>query len=485
MSLRQGLLIGLLFFLTACQPAPKLPTATPSLQSTGTPSPTLTSTPDAGTRLGVKKEALKGVTIQVWTPWFGVESNLFNSQVQQFNQTNEWGIVVQSTSQINYSQLYQNTTAAFPTAKRPQLVIAFPEYALEWDAGGFVTNLNDYINDPQYGLTSGDVNDFAPVFWSQDSFGGRRVAIPAERSARFLLYDVTWAHDLGFGSPPRTADEFRLQACRAHQAMLSDSDKTNDALGGWLVDTNPIASLSQLNNDHPLDWANLINDSNTTTALSWMMAFGGGVLEGNDYRFLTPKNIAAFSFVKKLYEDGCAWTAQPNTDLQADFASRKALFATGGLEELTAFARAMATAGNSDQWTVLSFPGDIQTGLVIYGSSYVIINSTPEQQLASWLFVRWLLTPANQAVWVNTTGLFPLRTSSLAVLGDYGKSHPQWEAAVALLPQAQIQPQLASWRKVRVMLGDGFDSMFRLNIPSGQVASILAQMESTSRDLSK
>jgi hypothetical protein len=54
-----------------------------------------------------------------------------------------------------------------------------------------------------------------------------------------------------------------------------------------------------------------------------------------------------------------------------------------------------------------------------------------------------------------------------------------------LLPQAQIQPQLASWREVRVMLGDAFQTMFTSNTPAGRVAEILAMMESTTRDLTK
>ena len=53
------------------------------------------------------------------------------------------------------------------------------------------------------------------------------------------------------------------------------------------------------------------------------------------------------------------------------------------------------------------------------------------------------------------------------------------------MPQAQIEPQLASWREVRMMLGDGFDAMFRSNTAAGRVAEILAIMESTSRDLTK
>jgi ABC-type glycerol-3-phosphate transport system substrate-binding protein len=466
MIFRRGVSLLLLILLAACQAAPSGPSkAVPSGEATGQPGPT--STPDSGTQLGIPKEALKGITIQAWHPWFGIEANLFESQVRDFNLNNEWGIRVESTSQANYTQLYENVTASLPTPNRPQLVIAFPEHALGWDTDGFVTDLTEYMNDPQFGFTKEDSTDFPLVFWTQDAIGGKRLGLPAERSARFLLYDASWARQLGFDAAPESADELRQQACRAHQTMLADDDKANDGQGGWLVDTSSM------------------------TALSWMTAFGGGVLEENDYRFLTPRNIAALSFVKQLYDDGCAWTAGADADLPAAFAGRKALFATASLEELSNYARALASAGNADEWTVLSFPGDIQTGLIIYGSSYVVLKSTPQQELASWLFVRWILSPEHQKKWVEVTGLFPLRTSSLDSLGDYRESHPQWDAAVALLPRAQIQPQLASWREVRVMIGDGFSYMFRreLNdqpaVISNQPAVILQQMDLIAKDLTK
>lgn len=451
------LLLIVIFLLSACQAASPASTAAPSTATTRSADPT----PRQGVAPAILKEDLKGLSVQVWYPWFGVEASLFESMVQAFNQTNEWGISVHATSQNSYTHLYDSITASLPTGERPQLAVGLPEYALAWDAGGYVADLTDYVDDAQYGLTSQDVSDFPAVFWSQDAIARRRLGIPAERSARLILYNRTWAQELGFSAAPRTASEFRDQACRAHQSTLADSDKTNDGQGGWLVDTNPM------------------------TFLSWIMAFGGGVLDGNGYSFLTPKNLAALTFVKQLYDDGCAWTAQPAADVPAAFARREALFATAGLEDLSDYARSMGSANNADEWTVLDFPGPAQAGLVIYGSSYIVLKSTREEQLASWLFIRWLLSPENQRKWVEATDLFPLRTSSLALLADYTKGHPQWSAAVDLLPQAQIQPQLASWREVRVMIGDGFDAMFRSNTPSGRVAEILAIMGTAAADLSK
>ena len=453
----RGLAILAIIATAACQPAAPHSNTTPS----PAPSPRSTAARVTSALTPVSEEALQGIAIQVWHPWFGVEASLFDSQVADFNKTNEWGIAVRATSQNNYAELYNNVTAALPGDEAPDVAVALPEYAVDWEAGGSVVDLTDYVKDAAYGLTSAEVEDFSTVFWEQDAVGGKRLGVPAERGATFLAYDSSWAKDLGYAVAPRTSSEFRRQACGAHQAARSDADKTNDAQGGWLISTD------------------------AATFLSWMMAFGGGVLEGDGYHFLTPKNLAGLTFVKQVYDDGCAWTLPPSGDAPATFAGRQALFATAKLQQLPEYARAMAAANNGDSWTVLSFAGPDHAGLVTYGSSYVVLKSTAVRQLASWLFVRWMLSIENQKKWVEATGLFPLRTSMLASLGDYRKSHPQWSAAVDLIPAAQNEPQLASWRQVRVMVGDGFDAMFRSNTPSGRVAEILAIMERVASDLSK
>jgi ABC-type glycerol-3-phosphate transport system substrate-binding protein len=343
----------------------------------------------------------------------------------------------------------------------PDLAIALPEHPIEWDASGYVVELDSYLTDPIYGLQSGEVDDFPAVFWNQDVVAGRRLGVPAQRSARLVIYNKAWARELGYEDAPLTEAQFREQACAAHTALLRDEDPANDGQGGWIVDTHSL------------------------TMLSWMVSFGGGVLDGSGYRFLSPKNLEAVAYLKQLYDDACAWLPRASEEKAAAFAARGGLFATGGLEELSEFGRALAAAENPDEWTVLTFPGPDQPGLVTYGSSFVVFKSSPEEQLASWLFARWMLSAQNQQEWVEATGLFPLRSSMVDQLAPYARSHPQWAAAVQLVPRAQIQPQLASWRMVRVMLGDGFDAMFRSNTPSGRVAEILAIMDRTASDLVK
>lgn len=452
-------IISLLFItsilLTSCGAGTSAVTEV-SAKPSVTKTPSVVATPQTTTNLKVEEDALAGLEIIVWHPWYGVEAGVFDLLVKDFNKNNTWGIKVSAESQINFTNMYENITAALPTAKKPDLVIALPEHALEWDADGVVADLTRYIEDPFYGM---DTSDIPAVFWNQDRAGARRVAIPAQRNARFLIWNKTWAKELGFSSSPNAPADFSKQACRAQQAMLKDESPQNDFMGGWLVDTEPM------------------------TAYAWILAFEGGVLEGNDYRFFTPKNIEAFKFLRELSEKSCAW--QSETDPITAFAAREALFITAGLEDLPGVARAFAGANSTDTWEVIAFPGANEDTLIVYGSSYIILDSSEEENLAAWLFVRWLLENKQDARFVEATHLFPIRTSTIDLLSDYKKTHPQWAQAIELLQQGETQPQLASWRQVKTMLGDGFTHMYRVNVPSGQVAIILVQMESISRELEK
>ena len=457
---RYFILFLLTSFLSACASPPISTTQTPRPNTTENASVTNTPTP-ATSQLNVQVEALRGKQVQVWHPWFGAEASLFESQVAEFNTENEWGIVVSAESKGNYSELFSLTDEALKDSSNPQIVIAFPEHALGWQEK--VVDLNPYVNDPQYGLNASEISEFPAVIWTQDEVDGKRYAVPAQRTARFILYNESWARELGFDSPPATSAEFERQACAANKALGSDDNPDNNALGGWLIDTNAI------------------------TPLSWMLAFDGGVQEEDGYRFLAPGNIDAFKFLKTLQQKSCAWVASPELTAFDRFAARQALFATASLEELPEQSRAFTAAGNRDEWTVMAFPGVERDALIVYGSSFIMFESDDVTQLAAWLFMRWMLSAENQARWVQSTGLFPLRKSTMNLLANYSADHPQWASAVELLSDGELTPQLSSWRVVRIMLGDAFRDMFDTirhpDLTDGQVPLILRQMEQTVEEI--
>jgi ABC-type glycerol-3-phosphate transport system substrate-binding protein len=451
-SLRLVLLAVLM--LSACTPGSPTPASTPSLPAaTGTTGPIPTLTPTQVPPIGVDPASLRGISLQVWDAFSGGADGVFADQVAQFNAANQWGIVVTRTGYGDYTTLFDAVNTAIESGLTPDLVVALPEQTLSWDASASVVDLSPYLGDPTWGLGSDGITNFPPVFWAQDTLNRKQLGVPAQRSARFLFYNQTWAHELGFDNPPATADEFRQQACAANASFRTDADPQNDGYGGWIVDT---------------DWQ---------TTYSWLLAFGGGVVDGNSYGFRTDPNLAALQFLKGLYDDHCAWLSTEPTPFDS-FARRSALFVSGDLAEVPMANESMSRLKNTDEWTLVPFPGTSGSVLVTYGPSYSLLKSTPEKQLAAWLFTRWLLSTENQAQWVEATGLFPLLNS----VRDTTAS-PQWGAAVGYLSLAQGVPQLASWRKVRYVLEDGTKFIFQTNVPVDQIPSILTEMDSTAKEI--
>lgn len=455
--LRLTLLAVLL--LTACTPV----AGTPGLEATRlTPTPrstaTQTLTPTPARLIDLEPQAVEDTHIQVWHAFTGPAAETFLQQAALFNTLNEWGIVVFPTAFASHPDLFDAVDAALGSADLPEMAAALPEQTLAWDAGGVVVDLGPYLGDYRYGLSAAELSDIPSVFWAQDETGGRRLGVPALRSGSFLFYNQTWAGELGFEGPPVNAEEFRRQVCAANASFRLDEVEQNDGYGGWIVDADSLG------------------------VLSWLLAFDGGVTEGNGYRFATPPNQAALEFLKGLYDDNCAWiTTQPSAF--DPFARRTALFISADLSEVPLANLAMAQAGNADEWTVLPFPGPQGRAMVVYGPSYSLLETTPEGQLAAWLFIRWLLSAENQSRWAQATGLFPLRASALAALADYSLEHPQWDAAVGYLSAAETVPRLASWRTVRYVLGDGALHIFRFDLPLEDIPAVLEQMDATAADL--
>jgi multiple sugar transport system substrate-binding protein len=458
------LLLTLCWLLSACERASLPFGADPTAQASATPrQPTAVPSPVPTERRlpEVPLESLKGTHLTVWHAFPSPVAELVNAQVAQFNGQNPWGITVRAESQGDYSALFDATTAALAAGDPPEIVATLPEHILTWDAEGLVADLDPYFGDPQVGYTADEGADFPAAFLAQDRSGKRLLALPAERSARLLFYNETWGRLLDFSGPPLSADDFERQSCAANASFHRDSDLTNDGFGGWIV------------------------DSDYQSVLAWIYANGGSVYADGKYTFTTDQNQAALEFIKQLYDSSCAWiSTEPATYDQ--FARRLALFATGDLSELDAqgeaFARASSDTGN-DHWTVAGFPGEQGPAVVAYGPSYAALKSTPERELAAWLFMRWLLEPERQAQWVRVNGLFPLRTSALDLLADYSAAHPQWEAAVKLLDQARPVPQAASWRTMKYVLGDGTNHIFRVNLLLSQIPGVLREMDSTAAEL--
>jgi ABC-type glycerol-3-phosphate transport system substrate-binding protein len=93
--------------------------------------------------------------------------------------------------------------------------------------------------------------------------------------------------------------------------------------------------------------------------LSWFYAFESPVVspDGSGYSFNTPESEEALTFLKGLYDAGCAWL-KPDTSpieyAEAEFAARQALFITTALADLPNSSRA-ASGKQQRPVTVIGF----------------------------------------------------------------------------------------------------------------------------------
>ncbi len=431
------------------------PTASVTPQASATPIPSLGADPDS----------LQGTTIQFWHPWSGETGQVAKDLVAEFNASNEWGVQVEMTAPGSLENLNSLMESALLTGQPPDLVAAYLFQALEWHNVHALTDLAPYIADPRIGWTSAEQADFYPAFWDSNQVGEQRLAVPALGSGQVLYYNQTWAEELGFSSPPRTPEQFREQVCAAARANNQDDVTDNDNTGGLALSTH-YSPMS-----------------------AWISAFGGQIFDptkstgkASPYNFAAPEVQKTFNFLRSLFDKGCAWLPEEPYPEQ-EFANRRSLVITGSPSNLPYQAQLIAQAGG-DRWSVLPFPSESnQPAIGVYGPSYEIFTSTPERQLAAWLFARWMLSAQNQAVMAQASSGFPVIASALGYLTDTETGQPQWAESQQLLQYASPEPTARSWKTVRWALSDAATQLFRSYFKIEQVPELVKFLNQTAADL--
>ena len=132
--------------------------------------------------------------------------------------------------------------------------------------------LDDFALDPEYGLqevlSRFSFFDFQPEF-------GEELHYKFSAYNRILLFNTSWAQELGFSELPKTQDELMAVAEAARLANLADSSIANDNYGGiWLSRT-------------------------ALSAQNWYQAFGGRFdFEGEAFTPQAEPMLNSFNFLK-------------------------------------------------------------------------------------------------------------------------------------------------------------------------------------------
>lgn len=449
----------------ATSPADPAPTVvTPSLRPTLRPSvlPTQVSTPTSSSKIPVKVEELRGVQVDFWHGAVGSLSNEIDAVVKEFNQTNIWGITVNALSQGSNAGLEEAIGGLENDATHPLVVAARPEAIAHFQVQNHrFLELSPYFSDPQWGLSPQEMADFYPDFWDSGTVNGQQLSIPLLRSLSILFYNQTWAKALGFQGPPVTTADFQNQACAAAKANLLTGVADNAGTGGWIVDTNSAAILS------------------------WLSAFEEipAQPQALPFSFNTTQTASAFGFLRNLIDKNCAWNGRNSTPY-AYFAQNKALFYSGMLEDIPFQQKAMLQQKSSDTWVAISYPnGGKAASMFSFGPSLAIVQAKPNEDLAAWLFLRWLILPRNQSRLAAAGSMLPVGKSAIDLMNGYKVQNVQWAQAAGWLNQTQAAFPQSWWFTSQPVLEDAAWQIFQPFTTPASIPDVLKELDATITEL--
>jgi multiple sugar transport system substrate-binding protein len=382
-----------------------------------------------------------GQTVVWWHNHSGSREENLLPLIEEYNQSNAYGITVEAQNQGSYNDIRDKVNASIAAGEAPAaLIVGYQNDQSFYQLNDTLVDLNTLIDDATWGLSAEDKADFYQAFLEQSVnplFDNQRLGFPPNRSMEVIFYNQTWLEELGFSGPPATPAEFKEMACAASAANA-------DGTGGFI----------------------LRDDASAMAA--WTFAFGGNITteDGLGYIYNSPATVEAMTFLKDLYDSGCAYfftEGFPNPQ----FAARKGIFAMGSTSGIPFYAGDVATfaseAGKEpDVWGVAAVPHTTAEPVQnVYGGDVMIVKTTPEQELAAWDFVKWFTTPEVQARWVEISGYFPTRAGTSEFFSDAIKADVPFNQGVAMLPYSAYEPQFISYTAVRDAAEKAFNEIMQ------------------------
>jgi multiple sugar transport system substrate-binding protein/sn-glycerol 3-phosphate transport system substrate-binding protein len=379
----------------------------------------------AQTDIVIPDELPEGITITYWHEWDGAQGEAIEIILNDFNTNNPYGITVEPIAQGNTGGLRDQLTAAITSGSLPNLSGAvFADSAQSYYLDGVIVPLDAYYNHPTWGFTAEEVADLNQDLLdinriAGEPFNGQLLAWPIGVSSVVMSVNLDMLGELGYDAPPATFEEFREIACAASELTGANGE---DVLG------------------FPIRISNF-------DLYSFVLSNGGQVYDAETgYYTLTNEGfINTLQFFQDLYNDGCAYIPETPFQNTLHFAYGLNPMAVGssvGVPFIRTDMAASVEAGGSEiaNWTNTTTPWtEGNRTLQVSMRSIGMMVSSPEQQLATWLFIKHMASAPSQVTWTEYAQYQPYTTSGLEALTDeWLAENPQFANVRELLLGGEV-----------------------------------------------
>jgi len=389
-----------------------------------------------------------GQEVILWHSLVGAAAEELAVLVDEFNAVNPWHIIVVPQYQGVYPMLRNRLDESFDRKTAPDLAVLYPYHAAYYVGRGTAVALDAYLTSTRFGLSEADRADIFTVFLNSDRsphLSYQLVSFPMERSAMILYYNADWLKSLGYPDPPLTWSAFKEMCQRATTDLNSDGNP--DTYGYALV---PDASI-----------------------FAALLFSQGERLLGEDARqvgFNTETGAQALSVLHEMFGSHQAYVAQGQGWDRLDWAKRQVLFTIAPSSELPTYKTAVEEGGLF-RWSVAPLPHSTPEPVTnLFGQSWTILKTTPQRQLAAWLFVRWFSSTDQTRRWAQATSTLPLRRSAAKAIGEQPELDPNIAIILGLLPFGQSEPTIAGWDVARQVLDETVRAIAAGQAPSDALA---------------
>ena len=395
--------------------------------------------------MGLPWSSVENMELDFWYEWDQDQPGAgMNAIVDRFNQENEWGIVVNPVDQGLVLDPLNSMEMAFEEGIVPHLLLGDASAITSWYQDGLTLDLNPFLDDPAAGLSVIDQKDyFSDLYDGSTIEGSIRPGLPFSQTIQVVYYNQSWAKELGYSSSPNTEKDLEQQACSA----AGDRELSPSSL--------------------PQPTGILLSPEAANIA-SAIYAYNGNILnlDGDGYVFNSPEAQQVGEDWQEMLREGCGMTFYNYPDPMSNelaieyFNQRKTIMMVGSSQMMDYISTGANQTGRADDWIMLPFVGPEGNKAVSSEiQSVVIFHTSPEEELASWLFLKYLTSPEAQAEWVQYSSYYPTRKDSLRFLRDFRTENPHWSQGLKLLKYSVGTPLDPSWDTVKLSIGDAFEEI--------------------------
>ncbi len=345
----------------------------------------------------------------------GESQKTLKTMVDRFGSTHT-NIHIELIGMGNYDALSQKLMGAVAAKNPPVIAQMYENWTTQLYAGGELVYLDSFVHGPD-GLSQEDLADIYPALLDNNSWDGKLLTLPFNKSVPVYYYSVPMFAAVGYPEFPKTWPQFRDAAIKLTKRNAAGNVVTWGAAGGtdvWIFG-------------------------------SMLYQRGTRFLDQEDGRPLYngPEGVAALQFqVDMVLKDKVQNTDVGRTPMDD--------FLVGRMATLTGSSTWRAPVIDKESFPVgmAPIPTWDKPAAIVYGTNIGMFKrATAAQKAAAWTFIKWFTSPEQQVEWSLGTWYVPIHRRSLDDPRMQGRlaTTPGLRTAYAQMDYAVFEPRGLKW----------------------------------------